>query len=178
MRHKMKRLNVVLILALIGVCQNLSAEVTSSGAGGFNLKLVTTVDVDPAIAYQQFLRVDEWWVASHSYFLDAENFSIEAKAGGCFCEISGANEVEHMRVTFVQPGRELRMTGGLGPLQMLGATGGMSWLFEAIEGGGTRITHSYNVSGFMAGGLDQIAAVVDAVQNDQLQSLANKIRNR
>ena len=82
-----------------------------------------------AAAYDRFVAVDEWWVESHTWYGSRENLRIDARAGGCFCEISGDNQVLHMLVTYVQPGVELKMTGGLGPLQMMGLHGGMSWRF-------------------------------------------------
>ena len=42
-----------------------------------------------------------------------------------------------MRVSFVDPGVEVRMLGGLGPLQMMGLHGAMSWRFEPRQDGGT-----------------------------------------
>ena len=67
--------------------------------------------------------------------------TIEAKAGGCFCEKSEEKEVLHMTVSYVEPNKEIRMVGGLGPLQMLGVHGGMSWKFEAIDANTTKILH-------------------------------------
>lgn len=163
----------LLLLSLI-FSPALFADVTSKGETGFNLKITAEVPVRPKQAYDQFIRVGEWWTKSHTWYGDSANLSIEPRAGGCFCEISGENEVLHMLVTFVQPGVELKMVGGLGPLQMMGVHGGMSWRFEDIDTG-TRIVQSYNVTGYAPGGLSDLAEIVDAVQTGQMNALVNKL---
>ena len=80
-----------------------------------------------------------------------------------------------MLVTYVQPGREIRMVGGLGPLQMMGVHGGMRWTFEALPAGGTRITQTYNVTGYAQGGLGRLADIVNAVQTGQHDALVSKL---
>ena len=130
------------LLFVLLAATSVSAEVMSRGDTGFNLRITGEVSAGPAEAYEQFLRINEWWRESHTWYGDADNLSIEPRAGGCFCEISGNNEVLHMLVTYVKPGEEVKMVGGLGPLQMMGIHGGMSWRFEAIEGG-TRIVQTY-----------------------------------
>jgi hypothetical protein len=71
----------------------------------------------------------------------------------------------------VQPGKLLRLSGGLGPLQSLGVTGSLSWSFAAVAGG-TKIEVSYSVGGFSPDGFETLAPVVDGVLRDQLQRLA------
>ena len=153
------------------------AEITAKGETGFNLKISREVQTEPAVVYEQFLKISEWWIKGHTWFGSSDNLSIEAKAGGCFCEIDGERQVHHMLVTFVDPGREIKMTGGLGPLQMMGVHGGMSWRFEASETG-TQIILSYNVSGFAPGGLLDLAEVVDAVLTAQIEALTARIESR
>lgn len=163
------------ICALLALSVSLArAEVTSKGETGFSLRIIGEAPVTPAAAYEQFLRVDEWWVASHTWYGDSSNLVIEPKAGGCFCEIKEDNEVLHMLVTFVQPGVELKMVGGLGPLQMMGLHGGMSWRFEPFDNG-TRIVQTYNVTGYAPGGLTDLAGIVDTVQTGQLDALVAKL---
>jgi hypothetical protein len=60
--------------------------------------------------------------------------------------------------------------GGLGPLQMMGVSGGMSWLFTEIEKG-TLITHQYHVAGFNPNGWQQLSKIVEQVQATQLNRL-------
>jgi hypothetical protein len=90
---------------------------------------------------------------------------------GCFCEAIGEHAgVVHMTVTFVNPDVLLRLTGGLGPLGLLGVDGNMTWeFFDADEG--TAVRFSYAVGGYRPGGLDEIADGVDNVIGEALQRL-------
>ena len=67
-----------------------------------------------------------------------------------------------MTVTFVNPGVMLRLTGGLGPLGLMGVAGNMTWEFDQAETG-TVVTLQYSVGGYMDGGLDTVASAVDGV---------------
>jgi len=144
---------------------------------GFEINIESTVKKDHKSVYQQFLNVGEWWSADHTYFGQSKNLSIEAKAGGCFCEVSGTKEVLHMTVSFVDPGKEIRMIGGLGPLQMLGIHGGMSWQFIPVNDNETKIIHHYQVVGFKKDGFEKLAPIVNKVQTLQVSSLVEKIEN-
>lgn len=164
-----------LILALLmGFSAPLAAEVLEQADNGFVIEMSAEVEASPKQAYQQFVRIGEWWDGSHSWFGKAKNFSLEPVAGGCFCEIEGARQVQHMRVSFVDPNKEVRLLGGLGPLQMMAVHGAMSWRFEATELG-TKITQRYTVSGYAKDGLGQLASVVDQVQTSQLQRLVSRL---
>lgn len=164
---------------LITVSATTLADVIAKSETGFNLRITSEVSVTPEVAYDQFVKVDEWWVESHSWFGSRKNFSLEAKAGGCFCEIQGEKQVQHMQVTFVNPGEEIKMIGGLGPLQMMGLHGGMSWRFEPLEGSsGTRIVQTYNVTGWAPGGLLDLADIVDAVQTGQQNALTKRLQDK
>lgn len=166
----------ILVCSILLMFATLSfGDVTHKGENGFYLKITGEVDVTPEVAFNQFLQISDWWIASHTWYGDAANLHIEAKAGGCFCEISGDNEVLHMLVTFVKPGAEIKMVGGLGPLQMMGLHGGMSWRFEPTETG-TQIIQTYNVTGYSPGGLMDLAEIVNAVQTSQLEALVNHLQ--
>jgi len=125
--------------------------------------------------YQQFLKINEWWDGDHSWFGSATNFYIEPRVGGCFCEVDGDKQAQHMIVTFIEPNKEIRMLGGLGPLQMMGVSGAMSWAFSVDKSGATQITHRYTVSGYHKDGLDKLAPIVDSVQGSQVARLVEKL---
>jgi hypothetical protein len=73
-------------------------------------------------------------------------------------------------VTTVSRDVNLRMTGGLGPLGLMGVNGNMTWEFFDSDGG-TKIRFSYAVGGYYPDGLDTIADGVDAVIGEALQRL-------
>ena len=76
----------------------------------------------------------------------------------------------HLTVTMVNPGVVIRLTGGLGPLGLMGVNGNMTWEFEGVEGG-TRVTFTYAVGGYREDGLDTIAVPVDYVIGEALSRL-------
>ena len=126
------------------------------------------ISAPASIVWSSLTRdVSSWWDAAHSYSGDAANFRLEARPGGCFCESLPDGGVEHMRVVLVRENRELRMVGGLGPLQTMGVAGAMSIVLTESEEG-TELVYHYNVSG--AGG-DSLAGAVDRVQLEQLERL-------
>jgi len=72
---------------------------------------------------------------------------------------------------FANPGKSLRLQGGLGPLQEMAVNGTMTFNMSAAENGTTRLTYRYIVGGYVPGGLEFIAGPVDQVQLRQLQRL-------
>ena len=140
------------------------------------------IDAPPVKVWRALTReVSRWWNPVHSYSGEGRNFRLQAQAGGCFCErLQGGGSVEHMRVVFVQPGKELRMVGGLGPLQAMPVSGVMLFKLTAIEAKGepaTQLEYSYKVSS-AAGGLEAMAEPVDKVQLDQLTRLRHWLEKR
>lgn len=114
--------------------------------------------------------VDLWWPKDHSWWGKQGKFSIEPLAGGCFCEVAGQRSSVHMQISFVEPNKLLRMTGGLGPLQGMGMHGALDWVFETNEET-TTITLTYRVSGINPEGFEQLAPIVAKVQGIQLNAL-------
>ena len=101
--------------------------------------------------------------------------SIDPVVQGCFCETLGESAgVVHLEVTTVMPETSLRLTGGLGPLGLMGVNGNMTWDFDETEDG-TRIRFTYAVGGYMEGGLGQIAGPVDSVLGEALMRLKTYI---
>ncbi len=157
-------------LALL-LCGLASAEVVDKSAGGFLVRNTATVAAAPAKVYQAIVdHVGEWWESSHSWSGNAKNLSIVAKAGGCFCERWPDGEVQHMTVVFAQPGKLLRMTGAIGPMQEAGIAGTMTFELKA-SAGGTEIVLSYAAGGYFQGGIQNLAAPVDGVLAAQLAGL-------
>jgi len=164
---------LVLFLACFSA---LKAKVISADTTGFVIESSALTEANPTQAYKQFIQVSQWWDPDHSWFGKAENFSLDAQAGGCFCEISGAQQVMHMQVLFVNPPHEIRLNGGLGPLQEMGLNGVMTWTFKATESGQTEVVHRYTVTGYHPDGLGFLAPIVDQVQSSQLGRLISTIK--
>ena len=161
---------VVLVLSLCFSVPGM-AEVTAAGPGGFNLKLVGHSKSSPEQAYEAFGAIEKWWDASHSYSGEAANLSLNLEPGGMFFEtLPGGGFVEHLSVVHTNPGKEVRLLGGLGPLQAMGLHGALTMQFKPHEKG-CEIVMLYNVSGYSAQGLEGLAAIVDRVQAGQLERL-------
>ena len=125
----------------------------------------------PAAAFAGIVDVSKWWENSHTYSGSAKNMSIAPKAGGCFCEtIPPDGEVQHGVVVFVQPGKVLRLTGALGPMQSAGIAGALTFTLKPA-GEGTEITLVYNAGGYMRGGIEAIAGPAGGMLGAQVASL-------
>jgi hypothetical protein len=164
---------LLLILILSGAAGLARAEVIASGPTGFSLKVVTTSEANPEQAYLAFTRIDKWWDPAHTYSGDAANLSLSLQPGGAFVEtLPGVGFATHLELAHVLPGKEIRLLGGLGPLQPMGVYGALTVQFRPHPRG-SEIIMLYNVSGFYEKGLDTLAAVVDQVQAGQMQRHAS-----
>ena len=153
------------------------AEVMDASAIGFTVENRQVVPVDAATAWQALVHeVDRWWPKDHSWWGSESTMWIDPRAGGCFCESAGDREARHLTVAFVDPGKTLRLLGGLGPLQGMGLHGAMEFRLAPAEGGGTSITLHYRVGGYSPDDLGGFAPVVDRVQGVQLKGLADYLR--
>ena len=143
--------------------------VVDSSANGFTVKVSMHLSAPPAEAYRKFVRnIGEWWNPQHTWSGSAKNLSIEEKPMGCFCEkLPDGGGVRHMAVISVMPGKSIVMSGALGPMQALAATGTMKVEFKATEGG-TSFELTYSVAGYLAGGMNAFAGPSDGMLSEQL----------
>lgn len=148
------------------------SDVASAEANGFKIVTQAVVEASREDAWLAAIKdVDHWWSSDHTVSGDAGRLHIDAKPQGCFCEILGKNAgVVHLTVTMVHPPTVLRMTGGLGPLGLMGVEGNMTWEFDEVDDG-TQITFTYTVGGYRSGGLDALAGPVDSVIAGALKRL-------
>jgi len=155
------------------------AELLAAGPNGFVSEHVLVLPATPDRTWTALTdEIALWWDAEHSYGGKADGFSLEAVAGGCFCEhLADGASVQHMQVVQALPGRRLLMHGGLGPLAQMGVAGAMSFAFVPHQNG-TELRYRYEVGGFTTGGLEALAPAVDAVQLGQLQRLKNYLTIR
>lgn len=162
-----------LALGLGLIAMPAGAAVNDVTPTGFTVENKADVAADPATAWKALVEdVGRWWPRDHTWWGTDSELVIEPRAGGCFCERKGPQQALHLLVTFVDPGRRLRMTGGLGPLQGMGLHGVLEFRLEAREGGGTTIVMFYRAGGYTPDDLSKLAPVVDRVQGQQLGGLA------
>jgi uncharacterized protein YndB with AHSA1/START domain len=154
-----------------------AADVADSSANGFTLQTTFAIQAAPAEVYRRLIQIGDWWDSAHTWSGNAHNLSIEEKPMGCFCEkLAPQGGVRHMEVVFVAPGKTLVMTGGLGPLQSIAATGSMSIQLSPAEGG-TKLALTYAVAGYLKAGMNTWAAGVDSVLKDQFTRLKNLVEH-
>jgi hypothetical protein len=168
----------VLILLLAGA-SGTAADVVDSSGNGFTVRTTITISADPQAVYRSLVEeVGICWHPDHTFSGVAKNLSIEAEANGCFCEtLPGGGSVRHMTDVFASPGKLLRMTGGLGPLQGMAVAGSMSWKLSEVESA-AELELSYSVGGYHPAGLQELAPVVDAVLTDQIRRLKDHVEGR
>jgi hypothetical protein len=161
---------IAAVLVLGAFAHNATAEVTAKDRYGFALVHEAIVTADRQAAWVAAVdNIDQWWNPDHTISGNAALLSIDARPLGCFCEATGGGVV-HLQVTTVSAGVNLRMTGGLGPLGLMGVTGNMTWEFFDT-GEGTKIRFSYMVGGYSPDGLDALAEPVDEVIGEALMRL-------
>ena len=164
-------------LLVFALCTgSVCAEVIDAGEGGFTTVNEVIIDASRQDTWKAAIEdIGIWWSSDHTVSGDASRLSITPVPQGCFCESFGAGAgVVHLTVTMVSPGVLIRLTGGLGPLGLMGVNGNMTWEFEAVEAG-TRVTFTYAVGGYRPEGLDTIAAPVDFVIGEALARLKAQV---
>ena len=113
----------------------------------------------------------------HTFSGDSHNLSIDDKPMGCFCEkLPRGGGVRHMEVVNVAPGKTLVLTGALGPLQSMAATGNLT-IQLAPAGDGTKVGVVYAVTGYLPAGMNTLAPIVDSVLAEQFTRLKSLIEN-
>lgn len=154
------------VLAGLALAGPAAAEVTAKATNGFATRTVTEIAAPPEMVWAALGQVSNWWNPAHSYSGEAGRLSLKLEAGGCFCERWPGGEVQHAAVIMALPNRTLRLTGGLGPLQALGAS--PVWTLELKpSGASTTVTQTLAVGGWSPEGLESLAAPVDAVLGEQ-----------
>ncbi|NND44560.1 MAG: SRPBCC family protein [Xanthomonadales bacterium] len=150
------------------------AEVVSVNQGGFALNYEQAVNAAPDEIYAAMTRIGEWWHPAHSWEGKAENLYMDMRIGGCFCEkLSNGGGVEHLRLVYFAPGKEIRLTGGLGPLQGMGMGGAMVWTITPGEESNT-VRWTYTAHGH-GDSIETLAPIVDSVQQQAFDRLLRYI---
>ena len=165
------------LFALLAVgAQQAKAEVTYLDDFGFTVSHSIETGAAPYVVYRTLTsHVDQWWNGEHSWSGDAVNLYMKVERGGCFCERLPENgRVEHLRIIYLEPGKEIRFDGALGPLQSMAVDGRMIWKIEPREEG-SRVSFTYKVFGHPEGGLAGIAPAVDGVIGEQLTRLGERL---
>jgi hypothetical protein len=177
------------LLAIGGLAMGLApvpanAKVAQVAANGFVIRHLVEVPSSVEETWAVLVKPAVWWDADHTWSGNAANLTLDARAGGCFCEIlpdkaspkaPPRGSVEHMRVIYVERPRALRMVGALGPLQADAANATLTIQLKAGAKGGTQVLLEYVVGGFTRTPFETLAPAVDAMLAAQLRSLTGKL---
>ena len=167
---------VTLALSLTGAAQG---AVTTAGADGFTLLIEVDVEAPPALAYRELtVGPAAWWDPEHTYSGKAERLTLDARAGGCFCEsMDGGASVSHGTVIYADPGQMLRLSSALGPLQEMAVVGTLSFAFSPRESG-SHVTLSYRVFGAFTEDALALSKLVDSVLTQQMGRFAAHVNGK
>ncbi len=162
-------------LALLLLAVDARAAVVAAEQGGFIIRQELEIDAPRAAVFTRLVQIASWWSAAHTFSGSAANLSIDARAGGCWCEkLPSGGSVRHGSVEYVEPNKLLRFSGTLGPLQSMSSNGVLT--FELTGEKPTKLVLTNVVSGFAPGqGFAAIAPAVDGVLAEQLQRLKRAV---
>jgi uncharacterized protein YndB with AHSA1/START domain len=161
-------------IAGIAVAMSMSAmaEVKASAPDGLMFQYKGELPLAREAAWKRVLAVGTWWNDEHTYSGKGANMTVDAVAGGCWCEMWSGGEVEHGRVVTIMNNEMLRFQTALGPLQGLGVNAIMTWtLADGSSPGTTSVTMDYSVVGSSLTNLVPMAAPVDGVLQEQFGRL-------
>lgn len=150
------------------------AEVIESSPDGFALSRTVHIAAPPDRVYAALIQPARWWNSQHTFSGSAANLTLDARAGGCFCETWNGGSVQHLVVVDAEPGKILRLRGALGPFQGQGVSGALGFTLKAGNGG-TDLTLDNIMGGFMKGGLAKWPSLADSMLADQMIRLKRYI---
>lgn len=163
-------------IAATGIAAVSAAAVQEVGEHAFRIESVVLVEGRPEAVYGALVRLPAWWDPAHTWSGKAKNLSLEARAGGCFCEkLPDGGSVQHARVVFAQPGKLLRLEGAFGPLQEMAVQGVLTFAL-APDGPVTRVTMTYRVAGQLTLRAEKLAPLVDQVLSSQLERFRASVK--
>jgi uncharacterized protein YndB with AHSA1/START domain len=155
--------------ALIAMQCSAHGEVVDQQANGFSLQEKEQIAAPPDKVYAALIDIAHWWSGAHSFSGDAKNMTLDARAGGCWCEAlpKTGGSAQHMTVIYTDPGKLLRMHGALGLFQSSGMDGAMNIVLTPNKGG-TEVDIVYNLGGYAWGGYGSLPQSADGVLGLQL----------
>lgn len=174
-----RRYALGLLVASLHLPGSSQATVLEKGDSGFTVSHQIEAPVTP----QELSRIvveeiHNWWLDDHTWSGSSKNLKITSSLPACFCErMPNRGFVQHMQVVSMMPGKMLRMTGGLGPLQEFPVNAVMTFRFEETRQG-SRLVLTYKVRGDAEDGVEKWAGPVDSVLGQQLESLSRYIRSK
>jgi uncharacterized protein YndB with AHSA1/START domain len=162
---------VLAAIIMVLSCSEAAAEVVAVAANGFTVRERVHIGASPQKVYAALIRPADWWPSDHTFSGSAANLSLDARAGGCFCELlPDGGSVQHQVVVLAAPGKKLVLRGPLGPFQALGVDGASSWVLSGA-GDGTDLTLTNTLGGFNPEGFGDWSKAADGMLAGTVQGL-------
>ena len=166
-----RRLAIGVAIGTLLIAANARAAVVESDDHGFAIEEKTHIATTAANVYAALIHPEKWWNPEHTFSHDAGNLSLDARAGGCLCEVlPGGGSVQHLTVSFALPDKSLRLRGPMGPFQGQGVDGALTFTLEGKDGG-TDLVLDNNVGGFVKGGMGKWPQAADGMLTDLVAHL-------
>ncbi|NBB17472.1 ATPase [Caulobacter sp. SLTY] len=165
-----KLLMAAMTASVFAMAAPAGAEVKSTAEGRLVVENIVVIDATADKVYAALGQIGSWWESSHTYSGKAANMTLKLEPGACFCETLPGGGVKHGEVALAWPGKMLRITGALGPLQDLGVEGALTFTLTPTADGKTQVAQSYKVGGLDAAFMKN-APVIDMVVGTQLKRL-------
>lgn len=163
------------VLFALGAAVPAAAEVVSSADNGCLIRQTVHLAAAPQQVYDAIIQPGKWWNPEHTFSGSAANLTLDARAGGCFCEkLPDGGSTQHMQVVLAVPGKTLMLRGALGPFQGQGVAGALTWkMVAAGSGSGTDLTLTYILGGYLTlpGGFADWSKRADAMLATQVARL-------
>lgn len=153
-----------------------AAEVKLAAPDGMQIVHQFQIAAPAAKAWESLVHPERWWPEDHTWSGKRASLSLDAQAGGCYCERWDGGSAEHGRVVMAVPGKALKLDAALGPFLDMGISGVLSITLTEKEGV-TTADVSYRVSGDPAHKLDGLAPIVDQVLGIQFGAFAEDAGN-
>ena len=148
-----------------------AADVVNVAANGFEVRENVHIAAPADKVFAALLQPAHWWSSEHTFSGNAANLTLDARAGGCWCEtLPDGGSAQHLAVVYVVPGKVLRLRGALGPFQGLAVEGAMTWSVKSAANG-TDVSLSYVLGGYVKDGFEQLSKGADGVLGEQLERL-------
>jgi uncharacterized protein YndB with AHSA1/START domain len=154
-----------------------AAEVKFAAADGMLIVHQYRIAAPAAKAWESLVHPERWWPEDHTWSGKRASLSLDAQAGGCYCERWDGGSAEHGRVVMAVPGKTLKLDAALGPFLDMAISGVLSIKLEEKDDVTTAVV-SYRVSGDPAHKLDGLAPIVDQVLGMQFGAFAEDAGKR
>jgi uncharacterized protein YndB with AHSA1/START domain len=158
----MTRIGLLLVPALAALPLAAQAEVKLASADAMRIEHRFTIAAPAMAAWETLVHPELYWPSDHTWSGDRASLSLQATAGGCFCERWQGGSAEHGRVVMAMPGSTLILDAALGPFLEMAISGILAIRLEEKDGVTTAVV-TYRVSGDPAHQLEPLAPIVDRV---------------